>query len=760
MHSGKSQKRDFIMQENATEFSTVEVYSDKKDMARWIMEETRKRRRSIGDSLEKLQLNAYYITSLVAERVDTSVGAHKDTTGARVARKDRRIIKVQDYLCETQSEVFIDKQQVHERVIGFRDINDDEPSDADYPSITMEIGEKRVAPTQFTYVNPYVVQTKKAFTEFNIDAPLQDWPYVCEKKITSPLSSLAYLQYRFVLDRSFTENGKHYWRVAFSPIFRQEALFEGFLDIADTTFDLVHASLHVNKAALFYCRSFDVELYYEPVNGIWPYPTRKELRYTISESGKPITGKVDIQYTDVSASNHGFRFSQEIRAFDQNAFDHDSSYWAGQRKFALDSLALAHMHRCDSLQRYYSSERYKKESDSTYNHLKFMDFILRGVHYRSRVNGYSLIINPLVLQVNPVGIGGYRHRFGGKVQFDLPKAYTLETEGFADYGFRNKDVRGSLGVGLTYVPLRFVRTFVRFGDTYDMINTYASIGSIFSRSNYVRSRSMSIAQRMELFNGFFAELTFLYSDQQPINNLQQDKWSERVFKGVNAPVSFERYIKSEIRLDIQYTINQPYTIKKGRKLIHKSNYPEITAVYRKGLPGLFGSEVNFDYLEVGAHQSAELGRFGQMDWSVLGGSFVNSNNLRLLEHRYFRGSDALFFSDPLRSFQLLGPTLNTRNAYFRANYFQHFNGILLNKIPLLSRLKLTEAAGAGTLIIPSSGFRHAEVYAGLERVFRIRRELFRFGIYAVTADSNLGQARFQIKFGVNFYNSYTRSWSF
>lgn len=156
----------------------------------------------------------------------------------------------------------------------------------------------------------------------------------------------------------------------------------------------------------------------------------------------------------------------------------------------------------------------------------------------------------------------------------------------------------------------------------------------------------------------------------------------------------------------------------------------------------------------------KLARFGSSRLQASVGVFASKKSLRLLENKFFRGSDKYFFSDPLRSFQLLGPTLNTNSNFWQLNYVHHFNGTILNKVPVVSFMKLMLAAGTGALSIPDQNFYHFEMFAGLERSFKIRKQIFRLGFYAVTAENTLSKPDVTLKFGVSFYNSYSDKWTY
>lgn len=757
-------RRSLIIQlsENPAELGVVQVFADRRDIAREVVSKAIDARRSHADGDGGILLYDSYTRTSVQCLMPDTAKVDQDSTKVKVKDRDRPLIRVQYHLSEMKTASHWEFPASYaEEVLGVNEFSKEKPSsNGASASVSVSYGESEIIPQQWAYDDNYVLKSLQGFHEYNIYNRLLYIPSLTDKKILSPIGEGALLSYSYDLDSVHDSAGVKLYTISFRGLFPGEPLLKGKMVIRSTDWAVTSVTYGLPKETMKFFSDLEVESIYNFNDGGLAQQEKVKVLYIIEDGLSRYYGNIDRENQRWVPDTLDFTFTEEVRKYDVKAFDRDSTFWAQTRIADFDSIETSYIRACDSLQTLYASDEYYAESDSVYNALRWMDFLLYGMGYRNREKDYSFYINPLTMQVNPFGIGGYRHRIGGTYQKNFENAYTLEIEGEADYGFRNNDLRGRGGVGLTYVPLKFVRTFVRFGDYYDMVNNYASLGSVFSRSNYVRTQTWSVAQRMEVVNGLFAELTFDFSDQQPIVNLLSDRWSQQVFGDVNTPLDFERYIKSEFKLELKFRHKQKFIIKKGRKILLGSVYPDLKMVYRKGVPGLLNSEVDFDYVEVGLKHFKTVGRLGDMDWSVLAGSFINKRNLRLLEHRYFRGSDVFFFSDPLNSFQLLGPTLSTSNAFFRANYFHHFNGILLNKIPLLHRLKLTEAAGVAMLSIPSEDFHHAEFYAGIERVVRIKKELFRFGIYASTADSNWEKAKFDFKLGVNFYNSFTKKWQY
>jgi hypothetical protein len=106
-------------------------------------------------------------------------------------------------------------------------------------------------------------------------------------------------------------------------------------------------------------------------------------------------------------------------------------------------------------------------------------------------------------------------------------------------------------------------------------------------------------------------------------------------------------------------------------------------------------------------------------------------------------------------------TLPVFNRFYQGHYLHEFNGFLLNKIPLLKKLELREVAGAGFLIAPERNLRYAEVFAGVERVFKwpfAPLAKFKVGIYVVGSAANQFRNPILFKIGVTSWDRKYNKW--
>jgi hypothetical protein len=751
----KIQVFDIILKVNNNEMPMLVVNADRRDFVKRLVRGASDQREFYAKQMENYSVGFYGRTSM--EKID-----FKRDTSDKIIQPP--VIQNAIYnVNENAGTLYSIGNQIKLKVDAFRDFKPKSNDNFSSISVSFEYGEETIVNDRDRWQDPYELSSASCYSEFSLKENALTLPQLTDKKIISPIASTALLSYTFDLVGIDTLNGEKFYKLSVMPIFKQEALFNGYIWIQDTTFVVGKLELNLADEVMPFFSDFSwKEEFVELESNRWV------------SKGKSIYGKVKEGKTQrlchVEYKFKEYEFSitaplnmqnSEVLKYDDYAFDRDSIYWESRQLIPLSSLELKYKHECDSLQKRFDDPKIQAEKDSAFNKITFWDVTLSGVAWRNRAKGTSYYINPLIAQANVFGIGGYRHKFGGSFsQYFKSNDFVLETDGYVDYGFANKDVRGKGGIGLTYYPKKFVRTFIRFGDYYDMINTFSSFSSVFSRSNYVRAKMFSIEQRMELINGLYASLTYEFCDQMPINNLVQDAWSSQLFGDVNKPIEFQRYTKSEFNLNLQWRPGQTYYFKKNRKVVTGFKNPEFKFNYRKGVPGMFGSEVNFDYIELKIHDDYQLPRFGTGEWTVQGGSFVNKSNLRLLEYKYFRGSDLIFFSDPNASFQLLDQVFLTPNAYYRGNYVHSFNGMFFNKIPLLNRLKLNELAGSAFIAIPSENFIHQEIFVGIQKQIRIKEQLFRLGAFLVTSDSNLDKANYTFKFGISYWNTYTKKWSY
>ena len=760
---------DLALAKSTVELKNAEVVGDTRDRAREIMKKVRNARSSISDFTEDFSVSSYQLINL-------------ESILARPSKGDTVIFNNRLELGKTNGFPFADQileltetigttyyksgKGYKEEILATKTHKGGEIRDDIAREITagigLEYGEEVITPVaKKEDVNPWVIIEGSDVYEINFYKNYINLPSLTDKPILSPLASTSAITYKFDYLGTEIIDGVELYVIDVSPLNRFENSFSGTIWFEQESFKIDKLDLTIAGGNLHFAKTFNVKSEFINDTGNGSFIASQTLAYTIPSDRRDVNGTVFSEFSDykINSGLGDINFNREIKIFSPEAYNRDQKYWEINRAVKLDSMKLSYMLKSDSVVNYYESDDYLRRLDSAFNKVNIWTPIL-GYGRKNRDKGTEFYIEGIFNQIVPFGIGGYRHRLPGYYQKEFSNDFKLRTSGFLDYGFNNKDTKGEITIALTYNPRKFVRTQVKFGDFYEMVNDFASLEQTFSRSNYIRTKTLGITHRRELTNGLYAELSFDYQDQLPLDNLEFSEWSSELFGELNDPIDFKRYKKTELSLLMEYRIRQKYYFKRNKKVVIPSKFPVLTLNYRKGVNGLFGSEVNFDFLELGAKQEIELGRLGSTRWEVQLASFINQKDLRVLEYKFFRGSDEVFFSDPLRSFQLLGATLNTPNAYLRANVIHHFEGTILNKIPLIRRLKMGIAIGAGSLNIPDSQFYHAEAFGGIEKSFHLFKQLVRGGIYAVTSENTQESANFTYKVGLTIFEPFTRKWGY
>jgi len=751
---------------NAIELNTVNVSDSKIDVAKKVIKAVQNNRKNLLHQFENYACQTYQKTGL-----EKSPKVKPDTLVSDTTNYDPVKMNLIESYAESR---YISPGIYHEKVLAYHDYSE---KSENIPTSSEDVSlffNDKIVPLQTVMVNPYIFFERIEDGDFNLYQNMINLPKISENPITSPVGIQAFTNYNFELNSIFYENNQKIYEIGVSPKFKFAPLVSGRLYIIDEIWVIKSFELSVNSAAMPFFNDFTIIQDYELFGKFWA-PTRREYIYTILEESDNISAN-----TRVNHSNYKFNqdftekdFKNELLHYADDAFDHDSIFWINTRPIQLKTAELDYIEIQQRIEDYETSEHYLDSVDAEYNKITFWDVTLNGIGIRKRYSGEEIRINSLLEGLKILGVGGFRYGVGGSYSKTFDNSQTFRISPTIDYGFKNKDLKGQLGLEYIYKPLTFASISLKGGDIYDMVTTQKQVLDLFGRNNYVRNTFVEVAHRQELVNGLYGRIKFAYSDRRSIESLKLASWVDRFteyinsdtsyapyFSNFNKPVAFDRYKISSIELKFHYRFKQKYIIKGNRKLIVGTTYPELELTYRKGIPELFGSEVNFDMIELRLSDEVNFGNYGDSKWSMTGGSYLNQKSLRFIENKFFRGSDFSLLSNPLYTHQTLDSTFYTSNPYLQGFYVHHFNGFIMNKIPLINRLKLELAGGASILAIQDQNYLHGEFFFGVERKFRLFKQYFKYGIYYAGRTNNSNAALFRLKIGFDYFNTFTNSWTY
>ncbi len=313
-------------------------------------------------------------------------------------------------------------------------------------------------------------------------------------------------------------------------------------------------------------------------------------------------------------------------------------------------------------------------------------------------------------------------------------------------------------MGYLYNPFKQSRIDIRIGKNVGVVHNDMSFTGMIDRSNYVDSKHIYVGHSTELFNGFYFNISGAIKEH---NSLSDYKFGTLVENWVddNMPREFEAYNLVTSKIELVYIPFQKYMREPYRKVVLGSKWPTISISYYKGYRSILKSEVDFDFLEASIMQKVKISTFGTTTAKIGAGKFINTNKMFYENYKIFPRGDNWFFSSPMQN-QMIDSTIYTTDWFFELHVVHHFNGALVNNIPLVKKLRLYTLTGFNYTWVAENNHHYLDYYVGIERTFRIQRQRFRLGVYFVYGGSDISKARPTIQFAINHYEKTEKSWDF
>lgn len=600
-------------------------------------------------------------------------------------------------------------------------------------------------------------------SDFNFYRNIIELKGLTEAPIISPISRTSILSYKYKLENIDTINRKVVYKIKVIPRKSGNSTCKGYLYINDSIWNINKLDLSFNKGGLRFYDEFRLKQNYLQINDTLWLPDRQEFIYKTKQGkSKTFEGNTVMHHSDFQV-NYSFSenfFNNEIAITKKEAYKKDSSYWNSSRPEPLTHVEQKMVLYRDSIHDAQNTTHYKDSIETKFNKVSVGEFLLHDMgfrdHRKKRQYTISSILNTTGFEV----IGGYRVVPYLNYFKKWENGQFIWTRGALSLGVQNKDLQGSGNIWYLYNPMRNASIRVSLARRFESINPNDAYLNQLKRSNYFLNDRLIVNHRTEIFNGFYFRAGFNYANRQSVNNLNSKTIIGDIIED-EIPLDFADYTALVTQLRFSYTPKQRFMTEPTRKVVLGSDFPTFIINYDKGWNGPFTSSIDFDKIEFRIRQKMTIGMLGNSQYEMQVGKFVNTQNLRFIDQKRFRQSDPYLYSDPLTSFQLLDTALVATQPYFEVHHIHHFNGALVNNIPLIKKIRLRVVAGAGFLWVKESNYRHTEFFAGMERVFKFgARRRLRIGIYGVGAQSNQARPKTDFKISFDIIDTWKRDWSY
>jgi hypothetical protein len=591
------------------------------------------------------------------------------------------------------------------------------------PTIKKEV----IRATKFSgFKNPSMSQfTGDMYQDINI---YKNSSLIFSQAFISPLTGNWNAFYKYYLIDSTYINGHHCYQIQFIPKHISELAFYGNMWIADTSFALLRIEMTVTKDAnLDYVQDFSVVQEYTYVdNKYWMLSKNKlVVDFALSQKGMGLYGRKTTLYDN----------------FVINKPEDEKFYNPFKRITVLDSANS----RSNS---YWDSIRQEPLSKDEKNIYSMVDTFQTLSIYKHALNTVTLIatgyktlgdfeIGPITDFYSHNTVEGDRFRFGGRTSNNFSKWYELS--GYVAYGLKDQKTKYDIEYKAFITKEPWQQIDVSYNDDVKILgrserlfhedNILTSLLSREPISNLTEIKETKITYDRDIFEGLNFRFSFVNKVFIPTEGA-----GYLVYTSPGDLDTKTSVYDPELQVYMNLSFNQKYMIYSVSRKSLGTIYPVLLVRYTKGLQGIFNGDYRYQKLVAGISYTLHINPLGRTNLNAESGKIWG--NVPYLEMFLPPGNETYVYDRA--SYNLMNYYEFTSDQYLALTAEHHFEGLFLNRIPLMRKLKWREVATyrwlAGsvnkaneeTVIFPPNmynltGKPYSETGVGIENIFNVIR---------------------------------------
>lgn len=595
--------------------------------------------------------------------------------------------------------------------------------------------------------------------------------------IISPIAENALGYYKYSLEGTSYEGPHLINKIKVTAKRDSEPVYDGYIYIIEDSWAIFATDLSVKGYRI---RNEFLDAYnikqnytYNSENKIWS-KNLQSLEFKFGAFGISMEGKFSYIYNNYEFVNQFDKknFTREIQKIEPLANKQSDDFWKTQRPITLTDEEFKDYIKKDSVQTLRKSQKYLDSIDIKKNKFKIAD-ILMGYSHSNTYKEKFFRYNGLIKLVHFNTVQGWNIKTGFNYNISNDEKRTFKSfYSTVQYGFKDRTFRPIIGYAqrfnnLNKATLGFSlgNKVSQFNEQNPILNIVNSISSLAFKDNYMKLYDKNFARinySQELNNGIFGNFLAEYAQRKNIFNKDFQSWSKKdkaytsnnpLFPEDETALIFENHNLFKLNLNFRFNFGQKYISRPdGKYNLGNSKYPKLNLAIEQGL---LGTKNEYNYTRVSSLISYEkqLGNKGEIEINLKAGKFFNAKNITFADYKHFNGNETHVSNGDYRnSFHLLPYySHSTNDAYLEIHAEHNDNGFIMNKIPLLNKLKSSLVLGYHNISIPNKS-PYQEFTIGLDNLGIGK---FKFLRLDYVQSYNNGIKTDGFTFGINLLDAFT-----